>query len=113
MSIAVCIPIYNDWQSALLLLERLDAAAGHLQDDTDVLFVDDGSTEAVPRRIATPPQALRRVQVLRLRRNLGHQRAIAVALTFLYERDACSHVVVMDGDGEDDPVHIAALLERS
>src|SRR5260370_24032594 len=56
--------------------------------------------------------ALRAVGILQLRRNLGHQRAIAVGLVYVYENIPCSAVVVMDADGEDRPPDIHALLEK-
>ncbi len=61
-----------------------------------------------------PSAAIDAVDVLHLRRNLGHQRAIAVGLAHLEaERDACQLVVVMDSDGEDDPADIPRLLDRA
>lgn len=113
MRVAVCIPIYNDWPSVMLLLSRIDAVIGDLRIDTDVMLVDDGSTEALPKWNAPPLRALKRVRVLRLRRNLGHQRAIAIALTYLYEHAPHDFVVIMDGDGQDDPDDIGRLLDRA
>src|SRR5262249_49894452 len=46
-------------------------------------------------------------------RNLGHQRAIAIGLTYLYVTHQHDAVIVMDGDGEDRPADVLALIERS
>jgi hypothetical protein len=47
-----------------------------------------------------------------LRRNVGHQRAIAIGLSFVAELlPATARVVVMDSDGEDMPASIAQLLD--
>jgi glycosyltransferase involved in cell wall biosynthesis len=54
--------------------------------------------------------ALVRVEVLHLRRNLGHQRAIAIGLTFLYTETVGEAVVVMDADGQDRPEDVPELL---
>ena len=48
----------------------------------------------------------RRIDVLRLRRNLGHQRAIAIGLAYVEDCLSATRVVVMDGDGEDDPADV-------
>jgi glycosyltransferase involved in cell wall biosynthesis len=77
-----------------------------------VWFVDDASSEAVPASLTKRPAHLAKVTVLRLRRNLGHQRAIAIGLTSLYVRGGYDAVIVMDGDGEDRPQDVPELLDR-
>ena len=62
-------------------------------------------------RTARSPRCAR-IDVLRLRRNLGHQRAIAVGLAYIEDCLPPDAVVVMDGDGEDDPADVPRLLER-
>ena len=111
--IIICIPIYDDWESAAQLIRRIDAALARLSLRADVVLVDDGSHEAPPARLALRAEALAGVEVLRLRRNLGHQRAIAIGLSFIEEQRPCDSVVVMDGDGEDAPEDIGRLIERS
>jgi hypothetical protein len=56
--------------------------------------------------------AIRQIRVLRLRRNLGHQRAIAVGLAYAEANLPCRAVVVMDSDGEDDPRDVPRLLQQ-
>ena len=112
LTLAVCIPIFNDWQSAALLLEQLDRIAAGDSMQWSVTFIDDGSTEPIPQSTEHTVGGVANVRVLRLRRNLGHQRAIAVGLTYLYENEAPDLVVVMDGDGEDDPQYIPKLAQR-
>ena len=107
-TIVILIPAFNDWPSAALLLERLAVVTPHAH----VIFLDDGSTEKLPAGFAAHRQTLR-VSILHLRRNLGHQRAIAVGLVYVYQHVTCDAVVVMDGDGEDRPADIPALLEEA
>jgi glycosyltransferase involved in cell wall biosynthesis len=109
----ILIPLFNDWASLAQLLPKLDSVlAAHFL-TVDVLIVDDGSTiePEIHREMATFA-ALRRVDVLRLRRNLGHQRAIAIGLAYVEDCLPAGTVVVMDGDGEDDPADVPRLLER-
>jgi hypothetical protein len=54
-----------------------------------------------------------RVDILHLNRNLGHQRAIAIALAHTAQNFPGHAVVVMDADGEDRPEDIPALVKRS
>jgi glycosyltransferase involved in cell wall biosynthesis len=93
--ILLLIPIYNDWDCARLLLAALDRQEG-LQ-GARVLFVDDGSTVPPPAELGR--SRLAPVEVLSLRRNLGHQRALAVGLAYVAEKVPCRAVVVLDGDG--------------
>jgi hypothetical protein len=111
-NVAICIPVYNDWASIMLLIPRIDIAARSLGGNVDVLLIEDGA--ALPEsEVPRPwPSAVRTISILRLRRNLGHQRAIAIGLTHLHVQDAYDIVVVMDGDGEDQPEDIAALVAR-
>jgi glycosyltransferase involved in cell wall biosynthesis len=103
--VVVLIPVYNDWDAVSLLLARLDDVVTF---PIDVLLVDDGSTD--PASVDGPFTRIGRVDVLQLRRNLGHQRAIAVALFHIATQAPHAAVVVMDGDGEDRPDHVPILL---
>ena len=107
----VLIPTFNDWEAANLLLSDLDQALADRELSPEVLFVDDGSTQPMPPGFADRPfTTLRSVDVLQLRRNLGHQRAIAVGLVFVYQNLPCTALVVMDADGEDRPADIPLLI---
>ena len=107
-----CIPVYNDWVAAERLLALLDEVVARVNDAVSIVLIDDGSTDAVPSALSFTPKAIRRVDVLPLRRNLGHQRAIAIGLTYLYSERPCRAVVVMDADGEDAPADVVRLLEE-
>ncbi len=109
----ILIPMFDDWESAGLLLQDLDLALTDYPMPAQVLFIDDGSTLPMPEDFAARNfAALRGVDILHLRRNLGHQRAIAVGLVHVYENIPCRAVVVMDADGEDRPSDIRILAER-
>jgi glycosyltransferase involved in cell wall biosynthesis len=114
LPIAILIPIYNDWESLQHLLPALDAELLPSGRKARVLLVDDGSSlDAGPelQRIVQPLTAIVQVERLRLRCNLGHQRAIAVGLAHLHNHlPQLSTVVVMDGDGEDRPSDVPVLM---
>jgi hypothetical protein len=112
--IVILIPVFNDWSAVTKLLGLLDEEIGKsVHTNVSVLLLDDGSTLPIPEETrAFKPQSLATVQVLALRRNLGHQRAIAIGLTYVCENMPCRAVVVMDGDGEDAPGDVPKLLAR-
>jgi glycosyltransferase involved in cell wall biosynthesis len=118
--VTVVLPFFDDAASARLLVERLEAEVARIPGRFQVLFVDDGSRDAEVAALPGPTRFLPRVDVLRLRRNLGHQGAIAIGLAAVAAAPSAAgspgpwvrpdFVVVMDADGEDDPATLPALL---
>lgn len=109
----ILIPVFNDWGAARILVERLDEAVDGLGRRWTLILADDGSTDPFPEESwLRPPSHIDRVGVLRLRRNMGHQRAIAIGLAFVEAEVPGEAIVIMDGDGEDLPSDIPRLLER-
>ena len=112
--IVVLLPLYNDWDSLGLLLADLDSKLAQFSLRARVLVVDDGSTDPPGDLFRSgPPSSLVKVEVLTLRRNLGHQRAIAIGLAYVEEHFDSPSVVLMDSDGEDSPSDVPKLLERA
>ncbi len=110
----VLLPVFNDWPSLAVVLDRLDAALAGRSLSAQILVIDDASSIPPPADFASRPYiALKRVLVLSLRRNLGHQRAIAVGLSFASEAFPLSEIAVMDADGEDKPEDLPGLIAVS
>lgn len=110
--LVILIPVFNDWQAVALLLPALDHALADCPLRIEVLLVDDGSTQALePLLVAQDFEKLDVVQILHLRGNMGHQRAIAVGLVHVHRYLPCAAVVIMDGDGEDRPRDARRLIE--
>jgi polyisoprenyl-phosphate glycosyltransferase len=111
LRLTVMMPVLDDWLSAAVLLRRLDtaiAASGYI---VTILLVDDGSVQQCDYGDFQGDFAvIRRIQLLRLRRNLGPQRAIAVGLSYIHKSLSSDVVLVMDADGEDTPAGAAQLL---
>ncbi|GAB3726949.1 glycosyltransferase [Spirosoma lituiforme] len=107
--INIVIPLFNDWQALGLLLERIrDVNEPSLTSRLSFLIVDDCSStnfETLPNGIG---QSL---SVLRLFRNVGHQKAIALGLSYLASLPDQYPTIVMDSDGEDRPEDIPQLLQ--
>ena len=114
MNAIITMPVYNDWQAASLLCTELsDQLARQNRYTASVLLIDDGSSiEIDPAQFADCcGPSLAEIKLLRLGRNLGHQRAIAIALTYIQQNLKCDAVVVMDGDGEDRAQDVPVLLQ--
>ncbi|HEX5431150.1 MAG TPA: glycosyltransferase [Bryobacteraceae bacterium] len=111
--IAIVLPVYNDWAAAQQLIPLIEDALARTDYRARVLLVDDASAIASPEEWPEDLHHIEEVSILHLRRNLGHQRAIAIGLVHLYQNwTDLDAVIVMDADGEDRPQDIPALLER-
>lgn len=109
----ILIPVFNEWDLLAELLARIEAALAPAGLSADVVLLDDGSTSEPDGQLKLPElDAVDSVEVLRLARNLGHQRAISIGLAWASENRPGRTVVIMDGDGEDNPADIPKLLAR-
>lgn len=109
-TIALLIPVFDDWVACRALLARLDDVLSPLTKQVSVIVVDDGSHETP---VAVGDFSCLRLTLVRLRRNLGHQRAICVGLTYVHSSVNPDVTVVMDSDGEDRPEDVPRLLAQA
>lgn len=112
LRVTILMPLRDDWSCAEELIRRIDRAAQSSPYAVSVVLIDDGSVQKCDAsKFAGPFIAVREIRVLCLRRNLGHQRAIAIGLAYTQEKRACDAVAVMDADGEDTPEGLMQLLD--
>jgi glycosyltransferase involved in cell wall biosynthesis len=104
--LSVVTPIFNEESNVDELHARLEAALAGI--DFELIAVDDGSTDGTAGRLAALADRDRRVQVITLSRNFGHQAAITAGLDHA-RGDAA---VVIDSDLQDPPELIPQLIER-
>jgi polyisoprenyl-phosphate glycosyltransferase len=113
VSVVIVMPLRDDWKSAAELIRILDQALPGNRDTFQILVVDDASVQrATSDTFQGPFSAVSGIRVLRLRRNLGHQRAIAIGLAYLESTTPCDAVLIMDADGEDTARGALQLLEE-
>lgn len=106
--------MFNDWDVAKRLLQHLAEELKDTSYTVDVCLIDDGSSTPCPDDFINgieKNKALQAIRVLALRRNLGHQRAIAVGLAYINQNFPGTDVAIMDADGEDRPQDLVRLLE--
>jgi polyisoprenyl-phosphate glycosyltransferase len=119
INIVCVIPVYNDWKSfRLLVAEIFDIFKKKAEYSVRVIAVDDASSLRADFASTKSPDAETvdfnaNLQILRLKINVGHQRAIAIGLQYVNsEITDADFVVVLDADGEDKPVDIPMLVEK-
>jgi hypothetical protein len=111
MPLTILVPVYNDWPAVAMLLDALDREMLSVGRQASVLIVDDGSSMPVGTTFdGVRGEAVTGLEVLHLRSNVGHQRALAIGLAYLDANGGSEPVVVMDGDGEDRPEDVDRLV---
>lgn len=112
LTVIIVIPVFNDWESLLKLLHSLDWVLATAGLNIEILVVDDASNTPLPSELLTDGfNTITKIDILELRRNIGHQRAIAIALAYIEANLKCEAVLVMDSDGEDKPEDALRLIE--
>src|SRR5512135_873550 len=106
MRVDLVIPVYNEEEGLLSFHRQLCAAVAPLAYDVHMLYVDDGSTDATPARLEQIGQEDRRVSVIELSRNFGHQAALTAGL----DQAEGDYVITLDGDGQHPPEWIGEML---
>jgi glycosyltransferase involved in cell wall biosynthesis len=106
--ISVFLPVLNEEPNLRPLHEKMRAALGELGLSAEVIYVDDGSTDAsleVLREIADEDS---RVRVISLRRNYGQTAAMSAGIDAARGRV----LIPMDADLQNDPADIKRLLAK-
>ena len=106
--LTVVVPVYNEEPSISSLLDELAEVLDLLDDTWEIVVVDDGSTDGTFATLVRLNAEAAHLCVVRLRRNEGKATALDVGFAEA-EGDI---VVTLDGDGQDDPHEIPALLAK-
>jgi len=106
LRVAIVIPIYNEAGVVEQSHAYLRAVVDTLPYQFNFYYVDDGSTDGTEKSIASLTKKDRRIKLIALSRNFGHQAALSAGLD-LAEGDV---VISMDGDGQHPPELIPQML---
>jgi glycosyltransferase involved in cell wall biosynthesis len=108
LGLSVILPTYNEAESVGPLYEATVRAVEPIGTSFEIIFVDDGSSDATFARCAALAAADRRVRVIKLRRNYGQTPAMVAGID--HARGAL--LITMDADLQNDPADIPLLVER-
>lgn len=104
----VITPVYEDVESARILFSDIYRLYG---DSVCIVAIDDGSVHRKITEKDVESSGLSGI-VIKLRRNVGHQRAIAIGISYVSKYITPEHIVViMDSDGEDRAESIGSLVK--
>ncbi len=110
--IKILIPIYNDWESLIKLLDEINKVISNIKNtEFDCMIVNDASTIKSPE--IKVPKNIKKIEIFNMKQNMGHARCNAFAIRYLSKKDNFDHLIVMDGDGEDRPEEIKYLVNQA
>jgi len=107
ISLTVVIPAYNEAENVEPLLDQLRPVLARWPGRVEILFVDDGSTDATLSLLRQGQLADARIRVACFKRNLGQTAAMAAGFRLARGRA----VVTLDSDLQNDPADIPRLVE--
>jgi glycosyltransferase involved in cell wall biosynthesis len=108
MDLTVVVPVHNEVENIRELYRELHAALRPTGLTYELLFVDDGSDDGSWQQLAQLPRDDPHLILVRLTRNYGQTAAIAAGLA----QSTGNDVVLLDGDRQNDPADIPALLAK-
>jgi len=106
--LSLVIPIFNEEKLIDELVKRTVSALESFIPDYEVIFVDDGSTDQSLNKILYLQQKNRKIKVLSLSKNFGHQAAYTAGL----EHAKGELVAMMDGDLQDPPELLSEMYRK-
>ena len=109
--ISIVVPVYNEEESLPVLHREIAEALdrmGPRGERSEVIYIDDCSTDSSLHRMIELRRADPRVRVIKFRRNFGQTAAMAAG----FEEARGRVVVTLDGDLQNDPGDIPAMIEK-
>ena len=107
--IIILLPVYNDWESLLKVLDEINFVIKDIQKyKFECIIVNDSST--IEKTKIIKPENINSLKIINMKENRGHARCNAFGLRYINLNETYDYVIVMDSDGEDRPVEISSLI---
>ena len=104
---SVVVPVRNEADNISPLIAELKTVMTALQ-PYEIVIVDDGSDDATPEVLRDQARACPEIRVIRHRSSAGQSAAITTGVN----EARAGIIITLDGDGQNDPADIPALLDR-
>jgi len=110
--IIILIPVFNDWDSFIKLINEVNK---NIKDYTNINFeclvINDASTISQPK--LKKPNNIKSLKILNMKKNRGHARCNAFGIRYIFKNKEFDNLILMDGDGEDRPIEIKSLIDKT
>ena len=107
-NLSVVVPVYNEAGNLLTLYQEIKSVLQACEQNSEIIIVDDGSSDNTFTVLSAMHQKDRCVRVIRLARNSGQTAALAAGI--FYARG--NIIVTLDGDLQNDPADIPKLIAK-
>ena len=110
MQLSIVVPVRNEQDNVLPLIEEIHAALADTAvkvGEFEVVYVDDGSSDATPARLTEAMAQHPRLRVLRHRDSCGQSPALMTG----FRAARGEWIATLDGDGQNDPADIPNLIK--
>ena len=104
---SIVVPVRNEADNISPLIAELKTVMTALQ-PYEIVIVDDGSDDATPEVLRDQARACPELRVIRHRSSAGQSAAITTGVN----EARAGIIITLDGDGQNDPADIPALLDR-
>ena len=105
---SIVVPAYNEEATLRLFYQATVPAFETLNEEFEIIFVNDGSTDTTQEILAELAKKDERVKVCRFSRNFGQQAALLCGL----EQATGDAVIAMDADLQDSPSAALEMIEK-
>ena len=107
IAVSVVVPVKNEADNIRPLIDEIVQALGG-RERFEIVFVDDGSTDPTPAVLKALRADVPELRAVRHAKNSGQSAAIRTGVRAAQG----ALIVTLDGDGQNDPGDIPALIER-
>lgn len=108
LMISVAVPVYNEAEALPILAERVTTVLGQIGQPWELIFINDGSTDASEEVLDRLASENTHIKVVHFRRNYGQTAAMMAGFDY-----AKGDVIIpMDGDLQNDPSDIPKMLAK-
>lgn len=108
MELSIVVPVFNEEENVEPLIGEIRSALAPVNRSYEIIAIDDGSNDGTFAALSRLQRCDPALNIIRLKRNFGQTAALAAGLAYA----SGDIVVLMDGDGQNDPADIPALLAK-
>ena len=103
--LSVVVPVHNEAPNLRPLIDAISAALTGISHE--IIYVDDGSSDATPRILAETARSMTTLRWVRHAKSCGQSGAVVTGV----KRARGTYIATLDGDGQNDPSDIPAMLD--